>query len=210
MGEIVGTRDLLGDDHAPGVDDELAGLARVQCRKIRVDPVEAQVRRRRQLELLRLAATRRPAPAWGTRTPSRSRRGRTPRRRSARRGTSTVPDVHLVGALQLFAQRPDVLDHRHDPLLVRRTHQVDSAGRPDSSLVLPGSSDEAADRMQTPAGSARGTDRLSSGPGGLRCGPVFGQSTRGLDTTGRRSVEPTMQRQPGEFHAGNRGEFRDR
>ncbi len=43
MGEIVSARNLVGDDHAPSVDDELASLGRVQRRKICVDPVETQV-----------------------------------------------------------------------------------------------------------------------------------------------------------------------
>jgi hypothetical protein len=30
MREIVGARELVGDDHAPSVDDELAGLGGVQ------------------------------------------------------------------------------------------------------------------------------------------------------------------------------------
>src|SRR3954471_12500247 len=43
MDEIVGAGKLLGDDHAPGVDDEFAGLGRVQCGKVGVDPVEAHI-----------------------------------------------------------------------------------------------------------------------------------------------------------------------
>jgi hypothetical protein len=52
MGEIVGAREFARDDHAPGIDDEIARLRRVQGREVGVDPVEAQLRRRRQPELV--------------------------------------------------------------------------------------------------------------------------------------------------------------
>src|SRR4051794_37573045 len=47
MAQIVSAGELLGDDHAPSVDDELAGLVRVQGSEVGVDPVEAHIRRRR-------------------------------------------------------------------------------------------------------------------------------------------------------------------
>src|SRR4051812_12684138 len=52
--EVVGVGELLGDDQAPGVDDKLPGLGRVQGREVAMDPVEAHVRRRGHLKLVRL------------------------------------------------------------------------------------------------------------------------------------------------------------
>ena len=59
MGEIVSAGDLVGDDHAPCVDDELTGFSRVQSGKIRVHPVETLVRCGGHLELERITTDQR-------------------------------------------------------------------------------------------------------------------------------------------------------
>src|SRR3954454_8128147 len=114
MGEIVGAGELLGDDHAPSVDDELAGLGTVQCRKLGVDPVEAHVRRRRHLELVRLTRDERRALLLGEREAHYALV-------AGERHVDDLLDaelqpaayVYLIRALQPLAQRPNVLDHRH-------------------------------------------------------------------------------------------------
>src|SRR3954463_5095684 len=131
MGEIVGAGELLGHDDAPGLYDELAGLGAVQCRKVGVDPVEAHIRGRRHLELVRLARDERRPLLLGEREAHHALV-------AGERHVDDLLDaelqpaayVHLVGALQPLAQRPNVLDHRHAQNPPVRTRARPSAGRP--------------------------------------------------------------------------------
>ena len=113
MGQVVGAGELLRNDHAPCVDDELAGFGRLQRGEVGVNPVKSHVGLRRQPELARIAATRAARSSFGKANPSRSRRARTPRRPSADAELQPSAHEHLVRALQLRAQGL----HRH------RTHR---------------------------------------------------------------------------------------
>src|SRR5215208_569814 len=114
VADVVGGGDLLGDDHAPGVDDELAGFGRVQGSKVGVDPVEAQIRRRRHLELVRLAQDERlPLLLVEREAHDALVQGERHVDNLLDAELQSAAYVHLVRTLQLGAQLPDVVDHGH-------------------------------------------------------------------------------------------------
>ncbi len=114
IGFVVGAGELLRNHHPPRVDDELAGLGRIESGEAGVYPVEAQVAFGRHQELVRLAADEGGPFLLGE--------GESDDRLVAGEGEvddladpelAAVADEHLIRPFQAQGQRADVVDRRH-------------------------------------------------------------------------------------------------